>query len=289
MGRSGFVDNFGFLAFGIACPAEFTTCAVASPCGAMFATIKNDLQMQTVPVFSREQLFQISFRLFDVFPLSQPPALRQSVNMGVDRKSRNPESLGHHDAGRLVPDSREGLQFFKRLWDLRRVFSNQYLRESLDGFGFLRGKSTGSDDFADLFDCLSGHFVGSVRQSEQRGGHLVNAFVGALGAEQHRDQQRVGIRMIKGHRRVWVQLIQPAGNEFGALRFSHVPGLLFNDLGFVFLAAIAKYFGLDDLGVGDVRNGNFLATLRDLVSRKFINHVKSGNDASENRMPFVQA
>jgi len=83
----------------------------------------------------------------------------------------------------------------------------------------LRGQAAGTHYFIDGIHRHMLHIMGIVGLSKQCWGYLVNPFVGALSAEQYSHQQLKMIAVIQGHRRLWVQLVQPLYNKFSALFF----------------------------------------------------------------------
>ncbi len=66
------LGNHCFFAFGIQGLTKFAEGAVATAGGAILATVEDDLQMQAIPGRLGKELFQIAFRLFDVFAFGQP-------------------------------------------------------------------------------------------------------------------------------------------------------------------------------------------------------------------------
>ena len=69
--------------------------AVAAPGGAMLAAVVSDLQVQSIPTLLRKQAPQILLSLHNVPAIGQAPALSQSMNMSIHRKSRHTEGLRH--------------------------------------------------------------------------------------------------------------------------------------------------------------------------------------------------
>jgi len=79
----------------------------------MLTTIKNNPQVQLVPMLLRKHPFQIRLRLLDIPTSRQLPTLRQPMNMGIDRKRRLTPRLAHDHRRRLVPHPGQFLQLGK--------------------------------------------------------------------------------------------------------------------------------------------------------------------------------
>lgn len=74
-------------------PADLTGTAITSPCRAMLPAIKDNPQVQLVPVFLGKELFEGTLRIRNILPAGELPALGEPVNVGVHRKRRQPEGL----------------------------------------------------------------------------------------------------------------------------------------------------------------------------------------------------
>ena len=79
----------------------------------MLSAIVNDAEMQRVPMLLGEQFFQVRFRLLHIPAAGEFPALRESVNVRVDRERRNTECLSQDHTRRFVTYSRQFLQFLE--------------------------------------------------------------------------------------------------------------------------------------------------------------------------------
>lgn len=62
----------------------------------MFSAVEDDLEVKFVPRFSGENFFQITFGLDDVFSAAELPAFSEAVDVGIDWKGGDSESLCHH-------------------------------------------------------------------------------------------------------------------------------------------------------------------------------------------------
>jgi hypothetical protein len=74
-------------------PANRADCAVTAAGGAVLPSIENQLNMQLVPALRRKEFFKIGLGLLNAFAVRQLPALREAVDMRIDRKRRNAERL----------------------------------------------------------------------------------------------------------------------------------------------------------------------------------------------------
>ena len=112
----------------------------------MLPTEKNNRQMEPIPIAVRKKALEIPFGAFHRVSVREPPARRETVDMGVDRKRGDAERLGHDNARRLVPHSRKRFKSRDVRWNLRRVLIHQDLGKSRDISGFARGETTRSDE-----------------------------------------------------------------------------------------------------------------------------------------------
>ena len=103
---SGFPGSLWFSPFWVTCLTQLTCRSVTTSGRTKFTTIKDNLQMKSIPFFDRENFFQVGFCLFDVFAGRQSPPLRQSMNVGIDRECGHPKGLRHDDTGCLVANAR---------------------------------------------------------------------------------------------------------------------------------------------------------------------------------------
>ena len=91
----------------------------------------------------------------------------------------------------------------------------------IPGFGLRQAKL--ADVLEDLLLLQFGHglWVGPGR--EQGRGHLVHFFVGALGAEQHRNQQGEWITVVQGHRCFRIAFVEPLQHHLRPFLLAHGP------------------------------------------------------------------
>jgi hypothetical protein len=92
------------LALGITGSANITNPAVTPTGGAVFSSVKDDLQVKIIPALSGKCLFKVTLGLNNMTATGQSPALGQSVNMGIDRKAGYAKGLSHDHASGFMAD-----------------------------------------------------------------------------------------------------------------------------------------------------------------------------------------
>lgn len=148
------------------------------------------------------------------------------MNVRVHWECGMTEPLAHHDRGRLVADTWQSLQRFKRRWDFLVMLFYQNCREFSNGFGFLRTEPTRLNDFADALHTLLRHVIGIVREFPKRGRYTIDHLVGTLCAQKHRDQQCVGVVVVQRDRRFRIEAVQSGLDNLSAFRFSHTVAII---------------------------------------------------------------
>lgn len=118
--------------------ADFARGAVAPSGGTVLATVEDDPQVQGVPRFAGEELFQVALGLGDIFRLAEFPAAREPVDVGVDREGGHPEGLGHDDRRGFMADAGERLEFLEGPGHLPSVTPRDQAGQFLNGPGLLR-------------------------------------------------------------------------------------------------------------------------------------------------------
>lgn len=184
--------------------------------GEDFAPVVDELQVEVVPAFLREEGFEIFFGLLNVFARREFPMPGKAVDVGVHREGGSAEGLYHKYRGSFMADTRQGFEGFEALGDLAVVAFADEAGEFADSAGFRRTQTAGADDVADGFDGELAHGVGVVGQSEKGGGDLIDAFIGALCREDDGHKEGVGVFVIKGDGRMWVALSEFLADEIGA-------------------------------------------------------------------------
>jgi hypothetical protein len=76
----------------------------------MLPTVKNNLQVESIPARFVEGALQISLCFYNAAAAGQTPALCESVNVRVYRKGRHTKSLSHYNTGCFMADARQRLQ-----------------------------------------------------------------------------------------------------------------------------------------------------------------------------------
>ena len=102
----GLVVDEGLFAVRVGGAADFALGTVASAGGAVLATIGDNLQVQFFPVLPRPEFLEVGLGLLDIFPVGQSPPLGEAVDMRIDRKGGDLESVDHDDTGGFMTDAR---------------------------------------------------------------------------------------------------------------------------------------------------------------------------------------
>ena len=79
----------------------------------------------------------------------------------------------------------------------------------------------GANDREDLLDRQLHHLPRCRRPAKQLGGYQVDALVGGLGGQEHRNQQGIGIFVVEGDRGILVELIQDGVDLLGFFQALH--------------------------------------------------------------------
>jgi hypothetical protein len=102
------------------------------------------------------------------------------------------------------------------------MFFHQQLRKAMNSFCFLRTESAWLDDALDIGDLLTAHAVRIVCQLPKGWCHAIDHFVGALGAEDHRHEQGIGIDMIEWDFELGIEFIKSLMNQIRSLLSLHL-------------------------------------------------------------------
>ena len=153
--------------------------------------------MQGVPLFAGEEAFEIFLGLHDVFSGTQTPALREAMNVGIDRKGGHPKGLTHDHRSGLVPHRGKSLQRRHVCRHLAAVLIDEDARESRNALGFHGSESAGPNDGVDVLNGKFNHVVRVIRLCKEQWGDLVDAGIGALGGEEDCDKEGVGVAVIQ--------------------------------------------------------------------------------------------
>ena len=106
--------------------ADLAGFPVASSRRAVFSPVKDDLEVKFVPFFPREETFEVSLGLDNIFSGAEAPAFGETVDVGIHGEGGYAKGLGHHDGSGFVPHSREGFKGFKRCGNFASVPVDEY-------------------------------------------------------------------------------------------------------------------------------------------------------------------
>lgn len=175
-----------------------------------FAAVVDDLEVEAGPVGGIVEFLQVGLGLGHVLALGQFPALGETVDMSVDREGGLAKSLDFDDRGGLVADTGEGFEGCQVVGHLAAVFLEEDLGEAVDGLCLAGGEAARAHNLVDLLDGQGGHLLRGIGQGEEGRGGLVDPYVSALGGQEDRHQQGVGVLVVEGDGRVG-----ETGVEFG--------------------------------------------------------------------------
>jgi glutamate-ammonia-ligase adenylyltransferase len=201
--------------------ADRAALEIVPPGGAVLASEVDDLEMTIAPLIGGEEHLEVAFGLDHVARTRQTPAAGEAVDMGVDGKGGMTERLNHHDARGLVPHSRELLERLKILRNFSAVFFQEQHRQRADRLGFGGAEAAGANDGLDAARLEPRHRFGAIGFGKELGRHLVDADVGALSRQQHRDEEGEGIDVVEGNRRLGIAPVENFTDAFGLFRAGH--------------------------------------------------------------------
>jgi len=115
------------------------------------------------------------------------------VDVGVDGEGGRLEGLGDDHLRRLVSYAWQGLQRRELPRHLPAILIDEDTGQVVDVAGLARAEAAGLDDLVDVVHVELEHGRGGRGAGEQEGRDLVDAGVGALGAEQDGDEEAVGV------------------------------------------------------------------------------------------------
>jgi hypothetical protein len=110
--------------------------------GAEAAAEVDDLQVQPRPALGRERAAQVALGLLDRAAGREIPALREPVDVRVDRERRDAERLAQDDARGLAADAGELDELLERARDLPAVLRDELLRQPTSAFAFAGARPT---------------------------------------------------------------------------------------------------------------------------------------------------
>ncbi len=195
--------------------------SIATASRTMLTAVEYELEVQRVPSFDGKPFLEIDLCLDDRSTAGQSPALRQSMDVGVDGEGGHPKALTHDDGSRFVSDPRQSLESFKRIWDDPGVVFDNKSGEFTNRLRLLRAEPTRLNDSLNRLHRLRAHGLWGICQLPKIGGDSIDHFVGALRAENHRHEQCKGISMVQRNGSGRIELGQSLLNVSSSFRFFH--------------------------------------------------------------------
>jgi len=175
---------------------EFAVSAVRFAGDATTASVPDEQVGEIYPVFARDDFHQ---RLLDLFwrgLAREAHATREAHDVGVHDDAFGFAVAGaEDDVGGLASDAGELNQRFQRVGDASAVLLGDGAAAAADGAGFIAEETGRMDDEFEFAGRRGGKVSGGVVAREKGGCDLVDADVGALGAEDGGDEklERVGV------------------------------------------------------------------------------------------------
>jgi len=178
--------------------------------------------MSMATEWRRRHLFQLQFDCQRRPARRQAGAVGDAEDVGVHRDRLRPERDVHHHIGGLAADAGQLLQRVAILGHASTMLGDQPLGECDDVLGLHVEQPDGSDVPLQPILAQRDHLLRGLHRFEQLLGGFVDADIGRLGGEHHRDQQRIGIDVGQfGFRRRIV--LGKTAEEFEDVRFLHRP------------------------------------------------------------------
>ena len=117
--------------------------------------------------------------------------------MRVDGERRRAEGDIEHDIGGLAPDAGQRFERFAIVGHLAAVIAHQRVRQRDDVFRLVPVKADRLDPLGEPRFAERRHLGRRIGEREQRPRRLVDADVGRLGREDHRDEQGEGVAVFE--------------------------------------------------------------------------------------------
>ena len=187
----------------------------------MLSSVKDNPEVQLIPAVLREEPLEVFLDLLDRLAWAELPALREAMDVGIHRESRHAESLCHDDGGGLMPDARQLFEFLERAGHLAPMLRHEHLTQPDEGLGFLWSEPQLADQRQDPRLGHGRHLRGRAGLGEECRGDFVDLLVRALGRKHHRDQERIGIRVVQRDRRRRVELRELPPRLIGSFLLGH--------------------------------------------------------------------
>jgi len=168
----------------------------------------------------RDNLLELHLDILDRFSGREAGSIADPEDVGVDRERFLAERGVQNDIGGLAADAGERLQLFPSARHFAAVSVDQRLAERDHVLRLGVEQANGLDRVSEAFLAQLNHLPGSRDAREQRSTGDVDAGVGGLRGQHHRDEQLVGIAGFELGRGRRVRLRQPA-EEFENLIAGH--------------------------------------------------------------------
>lgn len=164
---------------------------------AVFPTEENDLQVQFVPAFFGEQLFEIGFGLLYIFAAAESPTPGQTMYVCINGESRHAEGLRHDYGGCFVAHARQCFEGREVVGHLPLVLFDEDFGEIGNSLRFARRQSARPDDVMDgLYRHLT-HFQRVVGKRKELWRHFIDTLISTLGRKEYRHEQGVGVFVLE--------------------------------------------------------------------------------------------
>ena len=149
------------------------------------------------PERRRRLLLQLLLHRQHGLPRRQPGAVADPENMRVDREGLRAKGTVHHDIGGLAPDPGQ----LDQLVAVRRhraiIVGDQHLRQRDHVFGLGVVEADRLDMLLQSLEPQIDHLLRCLHLGEQPAGRLVDADIGRLRRQRHRDHQLIGVAIGK--------------------------------------------------------------------------------------------
>ena len=187
----------------------------------MFTAVEDDLEVELVPGFAGEELFEVALGLFDVFAGREFPAFCEAVDVGIHRESGHAKGLGHNDGGGFVTHTGQGFECLEICRDFSSVLFDEDFRKLRNGGRFSGRQAAWADDGADFLDWDFHHVPRVGGEGEKRWRDQIDADIRALRGKQHSDQQGEGIAVIQRDGRFRVEFFEASQQMCGPFFLEH--------------------------------------------------------------------
>ena len=148
------------------------------------------------------------------FPRRQSRAVTNAKQVGIHGDRGLAEGDVKNHIGGFPPHARESLQGLAIAWYLALMVVDQNFRQPDYILRLGIKEPDGLDEPLEPIDSKRDHLFWRIYDREQRFRRPVNADIGRLGRQNHRDQQRIGVDVVKLAARVGIGFRQPGEHCF---------------------------------------------------------------------------